>query len=325
MHRFIRNTLDPRLCVSKAKSLSEKIITNKELHDVRAKAFKDYFALEPLKCPMVDENNGFIPLLTNLINKCDGWPDIVLPTFTSKEGVRREQWSVADGSVDIYEVWDMNTSFKNMKDEPLILMFETWLRYMSYVYEGMMSPYIDFIAENEIDYMTRVYRIVLDESKTYVKKMAATGAAFPLNVPNGQFFDYDNTSKYNDNTKEISIRFRCHGAEYNDDILVKEFNEVNCIFNPDYRNYVYNPSASSMVEIPFNMLEYFNNRGYPFIDPNTLQLKWLISTNSKTYQNVIRYFKYRFRSDINNNNLVWKDGGNNWNVNDIKNRIKNNY
>ena len=106
---------------------------------------------------MVDENNGFIPILTNLITKCDGWPDTVIPTFTTKEGMRREQWGMADGSIDIYESWDMNTSFRNIRDEPLILLFDTWLKYMTYVYEDLMSPYMDFIAENEIDYNTRIY------------------------------------------------------------------------------------------------------------------------------------------------------------------------
>lgn len=323
IHRYVRNMLDPRLAISNSKPIKgmEQFYNPADFMSSSVQEAQ-LLMLEKITCPMVDENQGFIPILTNLIKKCDNWPDEVLPTFTSKEGVRREQWSIADGALDIYEVWDMNTTFKNIKDEPLILLFQTWLRYMSNVYEGMLSPYFDFIAENEIDYMTRIFRIVLDESKTFVKKMASTAAAYPINVPNGQFFDFDDTTKYNDSTKDISIRFKCHGVEYNDDILIKEFNDVNCIFNSDYAKYVYNRNESSLVEVPFNMLQYFNHRGYPYIDPETLQLKWLVSTQSKTYKNIVRYFKYRYKTDSSNHTLIWKRSGNNWNVGDIKDKIK---
>lgn len=323
IHRYIRNMLDPRLAVSSSKSLSE-LSTIYKTSDYMSDAVKEaqLLMLTKVTCPMVDENQGFIPILTNLIRKCDGWPDEVLGSFTSKEGARREQWSIADSALDVYEVWDMNTTFKNVKDEPLSLLFQTWLRYIANEYEGMLSPYLDFIVENEIDYMTRIFRLVLDESKTFVKKISSTAAAFPINYPNGQFFDYDETTKYNDNTKDISIRFRCHGAEYNDDILIKEFNDVNCIFNSDYARYRYNRNESKLVEVPFNMLQYFNHRGYPYIDPDTLQLKWLVSTESKTYKNIVRYFKYRYKKDSSNHTLIWKRSGNNWNVGDIKEKIK---
>ena len=321
LHRFVRNMLDPRLAVTKSESLLEGII---KTSDVQSGTELEQFLLTRITCPMVDENNGFIPILTNLITKCDGWPDTVIPTFTTKEGMRREQWGMADGSIDIYESWDMNTSFRNIRDEPLILLFDTWLKYMTYVYEDLMSPYMDFIAENEIDYNTRIYRLVLDESKLFVKKIAACGAAFPLNVPNGQFFDYDIASKYNDNTREIPIRWKCFGAEYNDDILVKEFNEVNCIFNSDYRKYIYE-DYSPLIEVPFNMLKYFNYRSYPYIDPQTLQLKWLVNSNGKRFKYILKHLEYIYKGAGTNHTMQWKlDGGNNWNVGDIKRKIKNN-
>lgn len=323
MNRYVRNMLDPRLAVSTPEPLeSMKDIykpSNFETDDVKAAKM---LLLNEITCPMVDEKQGFIPILTNLIKKCDGWPDEVLASFTSKEGVRREQWSMADSALEIYEVWDMNTTFKNVKDEPLVLMFQTWTRYMANVYEGLLSPYLDFVLENEIDYMTRVFRLVLDESRTYVKKIASTAAAYPIVVPTGQFFDYYDTTKYNDNVKDISIRFKCHGAEYNDDILIKEFNSVNCIFNPDYSNYVYNREKSSLVEVPFGLLQYFNHRGYPYINPDTLKLEWLVSTESMTYKNIVRYLQYTYNKDSSNHTLIWKRSGNNWNIGDIKQKIK---
>lgn len=355
VHRFIRCLLDPRLIATtnpqwvlgEASKIGMLDIVdqdagtpvedgkmNAKLNNEQGRIGKDefnilmgkesglqhFFTLDKITCPLIDNNNGFMPILTNLIQKCDGWPDPVVPNFTSQEGVRREQWSIVDGTYEINEVWDLNTSFRNIKDEPLILLFETWLKYMSYVYEGLMSPYMDFIVENEIDYMSRVFRLVLDESKTFVKKIASTAAAFPVNVPSGQFFDYDSNTKYNDNTKEISIRWRCHGAEYNDFILIDEFNRVNTIFNTEYAKYYYNRTQNShnMVEIPFNMLHLFNYRGYPYIDPNTLELKWLINKESKTYERVLKYCQFVYNENIGSkSNFNWRDF-NTWNLDTLR-------
>lgn len=241
---------------------------------------------------LVDPNMAFIPLLTNTIKSMSGWPDLTLPTFTSKEGLKRDQWSIADGYIDIYEAFDIDCTFRNIKDEPTVIMFETWLRYMAMVFEGMMSPYMDMIVENEIDYNTRIYRIVLDESKTFVKKIAACGAAFPMNVPNSRYFDYDDSNKYIDSAKDINIRFKCMGAMYNDDILVHEFNQTVGIFNADLRKFVQTGTGfpKDYEEIPYNLIHYFNHRGYPLIDKDTLQLRWYISTKSDVYQELKNYY-----------------------------------
>lgn len=260
IHRYIRCMLDPRL------------------------------KFDNITTPLVDNQMAFIPVLTNNIKNMSGWPDVVMPTFTSKEGVRREQWSIADGYTDIYESFDIDCTFKNTRDEPIILMLQTWLTYMGGVFEGMMSPYMDYITENEIDYNTRIYRLVLDESKMIVKKIAATGASFPVNVPTGKFFDFTDSTKYNDQTKEINVRFKSIGAEYNDDILIKEFNETSAIFNGDIRNLL-NKRPHNLEKIPPSLLEVFNNRGYPIINTDTLELEWWISKSSLTYKKIIASLK----------------------------------
>lgn len=289
VHAYVRCMLDPRISrmgeFQADVSVNNNFLATQEEKAIVKKLRDKYFG-STFRCPLVDEKLAFIPVLTNNLKSLSGFPDIVMPTYTTKEGLKREQWSIADGMIDIYEAYDIDCTFRNIKDEPIILLFETWLRYMAMVFEGMMSPYFDFIIENEIDYMTRIYRLVLDESKTFVKKMGATGVAFPVNVPNGKFFDYDDTEKYNNNNKDISIRFKCLGAEYNDDILVKEFNTCTLIFNPELGNEINSGKLNNYVKIPFNMLEYFNYRGYPLIDKNTLELCWYISTKSPTFKEV---------------------------------------
>jgi hypothetical protein len=265
IHMYVRNMLDPRLYT----------------HDTK-----------PIRSLLVDNEMAFIPILTNTIKNMSGWPDIVLPTFTSKQGVRGQQWSIGDGYTEVLDAFDMDCTFRNVRDEPIVLMMETWVRYISEVFEGMMSPYLDMIRENEIDYNTRIYRVILDESKHFVKKIAATGASFPVNVPTGRMFDFSDSQNYNDQNKDINIRFKCMGAMYNDDILIDEFNRTTGIFNKDMRDLVNakangKPYSGNMVKIPFELLSLFNNRGYPYINPEYLQLEWYVRSDSQTYKNIM--------------------------------------
>lgn len=255
---------------------------------------KRYFELDPITCHMVDENMAFIPILTNSIKSMSGWPDPVLNSYASKAGLRGEQWGVVDSHLDIYQSFDLDCTFENMKDEPLMLLFETWERYMANVFEGYFNPYIDFIVENEIDYNTRIYRLVLDETKTFVKKISACGAAYPVNLAYGKMFDYDKGSKYNTNSKDINIRFTCFGAMYNDDILVPEFNFAVCMFNPDLYLWArWGKAPKNHIELPINLVHLFNFNGYPLIDQETMQLKWFVDTRTKQYQEIMKIYNLK--------------------------------
>lgn len=274
VHRFVRATLDPRLAHNQSITQPDDGVTT--------------IGQGARVTQLVDRNMAFIPVLTNTIKSMSGWPDVVMPSFTSKSGLKKEQWSIADGSIEIFEAFDLDVNFRNIKDEPIILMMQTWLTYMANVFEGNISPYMDFITENEIDYNTRIYRLVLDESKRYVKKIGATGASFPINVPSGKFYDYNDATKYNDQTKEINIRFKCMGAMYNDSILVKEFNETGAIFNPDLRKLLNGDTSHNLEVIPYDLLERLNHRGYPIIDTETMELTWYINKSSITYKELLK-------------------------------------
>ena len=274
MHRFVRATLDPRLAHNQSITQPDDGVTT--------------IGQGARVTQLVDRNMAFIPVLSNTIKSMSGWPDVVMPSFTSKSGLKKEQWSIADGSIEIFEAFDLDVNFRNIKDEPIILMMQTWLTYMANVFEGNISPYMDFITENEIDYNTRIYRLVLDESKRYVKKIGATGASFPINVPSGKFYDYNDATKYNDQTKEINIRFKCMGAMYNDSILVKEFNETGAIFNPDLRKLLNGDTSHNLEVIPYDLLERLNHRGYPIIDTETMELTWYINKSSITYKELLK-------------------------------------
>lgn len=236
---------------------------------------------QTLKCPMVDNKNPFMPLLTNHIISCTGWPDILLDTFTSAPGNHKEVFSFVDSVSDLYAAYDINATFRNMQGNPILWLFYFWALYMAGVYKGILAPYPDFLVKNVIDYNTRIYRITLDERRKIVQDIGCTNAAFPINVPIGGQFDFEVEQPLNMNQKEIQIQFRATGVTYKDPILIEEFNDLVGIFNPAMQT----KNISSMTKIPFESLSLFNNRGYPRININTRELEWYV--DGDTYSRVL--------------------------------------
>lgn len=261
-----------------------------------------------LKCPFVDNQNPFISVLTNNIVSLSGWPDLSVPTYTSESGLYGEEHSFVDGVTNHYESFDLDVTFKNTKGNPLIYLFYIWIKYESLVFEGILNPYIDMITENEIDYNTRIYRLVLDQQKRYITYIAATGASFPINVPTGSLFDYNIDTPYNNSNKEITIRFRSLGFTAFEDILKLEFNKTLAIFNSGMRkvldsdlgnasdsfkardngSVIYRIPGCNYVKIPHYLAmsmdsDVFNNtffninhRAYPYINLYTNELEWWV-------------------------------------------------
>jgi hypothetical protein len=155
------------------------------------------------------------------------------------------------------------------------------------VFDGTIVPYVDFILENEIDYNTRIYILVMDRTNKYVSQIFATGAAFPISIPLGKYFDYNRNEVTKESNKTVDIRFVCIGGMYNDPILKHEFNMTQCIFNPALRKYYLEEDDSFVVELDEYMLKYLNYRAYPIIDLDTNKIKWLALRDSKKLQRLV--------------------------------------
>lgn len=264
IQRWVRCALDPRI-----------------IEGYRYKRDKT----QPATCSLIDNKSAFFAPLTNNLISLTGWPDMVAPTFTSTPGLYNEEYSMVDGIVSHKEAFDLDASFQNSRGDVILYLFYVWLNYMSAVFEGILVPYPDFISENEIDYNTRIYRVVLDTARETVVKIAATGASFPISVPTGNFFDYTNEKLFLDRNEKIQVRFKCMGVDYMDDILVHEFNETVCIFNPDMRDEY---RTRNMVVIPKGVKHLFNNRGYPRIDPSSYAFEWWIEQDK--FKAIVNYF-----------------------------------
>lgn len=141
-----------------------------------------------------------------------------------------------------------------------------------------MVPYPNNLVERRIDYQTRIYRLLLDPSRRYVQKIAACGAAFPLNSPLGNSFNFSNEGVYNQDNDQISIRFRAMGADYLDPITIQEFNAVVQIFNPEMKGDD-NDRSRTYRMASHDELKAYNYNGYPRIDPESHELQWWIDKN----------------------------------------------
>lgn len=256
---------------------------------------------------LVDNQQAFIPMLTNHLLSISGWPDINTPTFTSPEGVYKEAFSMVDGIVANYSTYDVQANFRNIPGDPITLLFLMWIHYASNVFQGNMIPYVDNIIMNQIDYQTRIYRLVLDSSRSFIKKIGACGAAFPLSSPIGAAFNYEHNTPISDSNHQISIPFRCMGFMMQDDILITEFNATTAMFNPlmnkeaneiekaifellnnknkiteeSYRKARFN---KNYVKIDIDELNLCNNKGYPHININTYELGWFLDID--TYKSI---------------------------------------
>ncbi|EKD22687.1 MAG: Virion structural protein [uncultured bacterium] len=254
---------------------------------------------ESLTSDLVDEQMAFIPMLTNHLLSISGWPDLTVESFTSQQGVYKESFSMIDSVALDYSTYNITANFRNIPGDPITLLFFIWEHYASNVFQGTMVPYPDKIIQNEIDYNTRIYRLVLDSSKTYVKKIAACGAAYPEATPIGAAFNYEHDRPINSSNDQISIPFKCMGAIYLDDILIYEFNKTSELFNdtlapdadliggriarlyrdgnvPTQQELLAVSTGKHYTKVSADALPIFNNRGYPFINPDSYELEWYV-------------------------------------------------
>lgn len=224
---------------------------------------------------LVDPEQAFIPLLTNNLISMSGWPDFAVDTFTSQEGIYKEAFSIVDGTGFMYNTFDPTANFRNIQGDPITLLFMVWAHYSALVYNGTMVPYYEAIIENEVDYNTRIYRLVLDRDNRYVQKIAACGAGFPMASPLGAAFNFSSDQQFNKENDQIGIPFRCMGAMYLDPILIDEFNETVQMFNPSMRHEGIDGGRVTKVDadnIPLK--NYLNHHVYPRINNSTMELEW---------------------------------------------------
>lgn len=217
--------------------------------------------------PLVDNENAFIPMLTNNCLTLTGWPEEVMTTQKTKENVYRGVHTQPNGIATIIKDFTLNATFRNVYGNAVIKLIHYWILYMSATgTTGTLRPYPDFEAWDVLDCNTRIYRIVLDPQRERVTQIFATGAAIPVSNAVSAFADYNREAAISDVNKDFTISFECDGMIVMDPILFYTFNNTVAAFCPGMRDEYRN---QAMVKLTKLEREFFKNIGYPRIDPQT--------------------------------------------------------
>ena len=246
---------------------------------------------------IVDPQGAFIDLLGNACLSLSGFPDYTIDLYTSQAGNGNETFTHVDSFPKDYGNYSLTANFQNVEGDPVGLLANVWLEYAARVSEGSMLPYPDMIIENEIDYQTRIYRLILDPSRTIVQRICAANVCIPTASPTGAAFNYDKTAERSGELNQVSIPFSCTGFEFNDPILIEEFNRTVQYFNPSMMDDESAPGVpiyikqgadgidrkpvvarkGAYTKIPQSMKQFCNGRGYPRIS-SEYELEWWLPT-----------------------------------------------
>lgn len=188
-----------------------------------------------LESNLVDPLNPFIPFLSTNLLSMSGWPDRALTVKTTDEGMRRESMSFPDGVYEINNVFDCTHTFRSLAGDPITLLFNLWCSWTSMIRTGSNNAnllrYLDDILRKEQSFTTREYRLVLDSSKRYVRKMAMTGWGFPVGINEAGSFDYEHGSTMPEGEVR-TVQFSNTVARYNHPSIAMCFNRINAMYNP---------------------------------------------------------------------------------------------
>ena len=233
--------------------------------------------LDPLgnyNCPLVDPTNIFLPLLSNTCESLTGWQDPIIETYQSPAGIKKESWSIADSSSKVYQTMQLSSSFRNTRGNIMGYLFHVWQTYMALEYEGVIDPRPEFIRHFTIDYQTRIYRLILDPTRTFVQEIVMCGAAFPLANNAGSRANYNRAQVVNTEIDLYSQTWQTMGAFYYDPGCMYDFNEAAGKLKPGFSD----PRTRLQFYRRLWPSEYriFTYRCFPQINVRTARLEWWI-------------------------------------------------
>jgi hypothetical protein len=225
-------------------------------------------------CPLVDKENIFMPILSNTVETLSGWQDPILNTWTSAAGVRQESYTMADSGHDVFSPVDLSSTFRNVRGNILGYLFHVWTRYISLEYAGRCDPHPLFFQHNAIDYQTRVYHLILNQTRTHVENIACTGASFPLVDPVGASSNFNRSEVINTEVDTMSQTWRSMGNFYYDSGYMYDFNKSSGLLRPNFNTTKRDEEYRILWPGEYKLFTY---TAFPRINPRTARLEWWVS------------------------------------------------
>lgn len=236
-----------------------------------------------LTSPLINPSYPFLAVSDNCVKSLTGWPSSQVGIHSTNPGIMKEVHIMADGPMTFYNNYSLNLSLKSMMGSPNLYLYYYWMLYISFVLtqaNGMM-PWPEYLANGRLDYTTRIYRFIMDETRTFVRETACCGYAIPTSIDIGPMFDYQDQSEnprpYVDKT--VDIEFSCVGALYNDELIIKQFNDTVTLFNPFMKD---GAREKYYFKVDKKYQRILNNKCLPRINPVTREMEWWVTVENLT-------------------------------------------
>lgn len=211
--------------------------------------------------PLVDARNPFAVILGNSLVGISGYNDPFITTESTDGGYFQEDQTYAIGGDRMSRTYDLTLTFRDYVGGPVSYIFDMWYQYIMNLQDGSMIQYADAIDSNRMDYTVSIYRFILDRTRKIITRWSKATGCFPVNAPTGVPFNKNQGESYVTANDNFGITFKANRIEYNDPIIVHEFN----MLVRRYANMKVGQSIQAYAKVAQN-----NFAGIPYIRANTL-------------------------------------------------------
>ena len=270
-------------------NLSAENIANNPMFQAMLHGERDTFPhaarmwMDPVLCkemsaskrsPLVDYKSPFFTPLCNRLISCNGWPDLNVGTETTEGGFFSENQTVAVGGDRLARGHDLTLTFKEMQGGLISSLFDWWCRYMIYIGDGSMHQRAFNIEHNLMGYTVSIYRFLTDHTGRNVTRWAKATGCFPKIAPIGTPFNLNQNEFVVTAGNEVSIQFQSHRPDYNNPLVLREFNKLVNRYNGYTEDPVYG-GRRMYAEIAGHIGNNFE--GFPWIETEDghVRLVWL--------------------------------------------------
>ena len=207
------------------------------------------------KCKLVDIKSPFLKLLTNCTRSHSGWPDLVAETYSTEGGYFNEDQTTFLGFDELNRTYDLSIEFEDIQGGHVMALFLYWFLYMSELKRGRLYPYAEDINMRRLCYTCSIYRFLLDPSKQVIVSWAKATGCFPKSLPLGAIFNMNSSEIYVSSARNFSVQFTANKIEYNNPLILTDFNTITRRFYPGIDN---------LLQAPINDVTY-NYVGRPYV------------------------------------------------------------
>ena len=222
-------------------------------------------------CPLVDINNPFLVPLCNAIKSMSGFIDPMLITETTEGGFFSEDQTYVIGGDRMSKTYDINCTFRDYPGNPILTIIDDWCEYMAGLTDGSLQQYSSAIDYNRMDYTVSIYRFLMDRTNRYIVRWAKCTGCYPVSPPTGIAMNLNDGEALVQAAGELAVVFKANRIEYDDPIILKEFNML-------VRRYAVDAGIKDKKMNAFAHNVASNNFcGVPYIRPTTrgYELLWL--------------------------------------------------